>query len=76
MLIHSIVPNDIIFSEASNKNNAYKHIEYKGQILEVTSMEGEGYKVRRVISTCLKSYLDPELQPGSVLKHSENIKFL
>ncbi|MDK2798522.1 MAG: YlzJ-like protein [Clostridiales bacterium] len=69
MIIHSIIPYEVIFSEQSENNKKTKYITYKEAILEVSPISAHGYKVNRVISTCLNSYLDSEIEPGAIIKY-------
>jgi hypothetical protein len=67
MIIHSIVPLDVIFSSDTQEDHN-EVIDY-GQIkLEVRKIENKDYEVVRIISTNPEDYLKADLQPGSILK--------
>ncbi len=69
MIIYSIVPPEIIFEEKANEFNASNLIEinYLGEKLQVTPLENNRYMIQRILSTSLKSYLNPDIQPGKVI---------
>ncbi|MGE4282208.1 MAG: YlzJ-like family protein [Clostridia bacterium] len=69
MLIYSIIPNEVIFSNQDDQYEKTQNITYKGQTLEVTQLAANQYRVNRIISTNIKAYLDPQLQPGTILEY-------
>ena len=67
MIIHSIVPIDVIFKiDATDIHNEI--LDYKNIQIEVRSIDKQSYEIVRIISTDPNDYLKPELQPGSVIK--------
>jgi len=67
MIIHSIVPLDIIFKQ--DVLNGQNEIINYGQIkLEVRNAGNKDYEVVRIMSTNPEDYLKPEIQPGSIIK--------
>jgi hypothetical protein len=58
----------MIFLKEESNFKERKHINYKGELLEVSAIDIDNYKVDRVITTNLKAYLDEELQPGAIIK--------
>lgn len=68
MIMYSIIPNELIFSGIPGQiDNNYLEIEYLGERVQVMSMSNSQYVIQRVISTSPKAYLNPRLQPGSVI---------
>ena len=68
MIIYSIVPYDVIFSQEQENYEGRKYVNYKGELLEVSTAGGNSYKIDRIISTNPKAYLDIEIQPGTHIK--------
>ena len=65
MIIHSIVPIDIIFQNNCMENRKEAiYLRYMGELVEAISDGNEGYLVNRIISTSPAAFLNPELQPG------------
>ncbi len=71
MIIYTIVPPEVIFNQQEGCEQKSQCIAYDGNFLEVTHMNGSKYKINRVISTDLNTYLDPDFQPGSTIEGSE-----
>lgn len=68
MIFHSIVPLEIVFEANSSKEQSdYMELVYKGEKIVASSMGGNRYKIARLISTSPKAYLDPGLQPGTII---------
>ncbi|NLY43615.1 MAG: hypothetical protein GX066_06550 [Clostridiaceae bacterium] len=67
MIIHSIVPQDIIFSQQKQEDWGAEYIPFKGGLLEVTRTANNKYVINRIHSTCLDTYLDPRFQPGRII---------
>ncbi|HEX9061611.1 MAG TPA: YlzJ-like family protein [Clostridia bacterium] len=69
MIIYSIIPNEVIFKEPEEKQNEGNLVEalYMGEKVIVAPYENNRYTIRRVISTSPKVYLDPNLQPGTIV---------
>ena len=68
MILYSIIPVEIVF-ESLNQQDEIKYFEteYLGEKLQVAQMENNRYMITRLISTSPKSYLNPGLQPGSII---------
>ena len=71
MIIYSIVPSEVIFEQRQETTEKKRYISYQGETLEVTPVSENRYRVNRIISTCLKTYLDPRIQPGAILETGE-----
>lgn len=66
MIIHSIIPIDVIFQNNFREDNMKtSHIRYMGELVEAVADGNTGYIINRIISTSLEAYLNPELQPGT-----------
>lgn len=69
LVIYSIVPPEVIFS--ANKENGrenFLEMNYKGERVFVSKHHGNEYTIERIISTSPMAYLDPEIQPGTIIK--------
>jgi len=73
LIIHSIIPNEIIFAEQNTGITERQNIIYKGNILEVTCLEEDRYRIDRIISGSLNSYLDPDMQPGNIIRYKRTL---
>ena len=66
MIIHSIVPLEVIFQNNFSVDiPKTSYVRYMGELVEAVSDGDAGYTINRIISTSPKAYLNPELQPGS-----------
>lgn len=68
MIIYSIVPTEIIFNNNAEKIPASMEVMYKGEKVQVTKTPNNEYAITRILSTSPKSYLNPELQPGTIIR--------
>ncbi len=67
MIIHSIIPMEIIMkNEESNSNyNIYNIVlSIDGNLIEVQPAGQDRYRVVRILSTNPSAYLNSEYQPG------------
>jgi hypothetical protein len=64
MLLHSIVPFDMIFGSTDNQSTELKKV--KGGYIELTNINGENH-VSRIISTDPKMYLSKKYKLGEKL---------
>jgi hypothetical protein len=67
MIIHSIVPMDVIFNNMEDCNGKPLEIEYMGEKIEVMPLSNNQYKISRLLSTSPKAYLNPLFQPGNII---------
>jgi hypothetical protein len=58
--------------EGSDKNINMKEINYKGVMMQVEVINERDYKIMRIISSDPNDYLNPELQPGKIIKNFLN----
>ena len=64
MIIHSVVPQDIIFQQQKQEDLGVQYIPFEGGVLEVIATANNRYNINRIHSTCLDTYLNPRYQPG------------
>ncbi|HHY81058.1 MAG TPA: hypothetical protein GX505_00025 [Clostridiales bacterium] len=69
MILHTIVDPEFIWS-AEPVDTDTKEINYKGVQVEVRRIDENKYVIDRILSTELKNYLDPELQPGCIIEYT------
>jgi hypothetical protein len=67
VILYSIVPPEIVFGNMDSSNSTLKEIYYQGEKILVMPIENNKYKIDRVISTSPQAFLDPKLQPGSII---------
>ena len=68
-MIYSIVPPEIIFENKKDKENyKIKEVQYQGEKLQVMQLENNRLKVQRIISTNPQAYMNPNIQPGTIIK--------
>lgn len=70
MILHTIVPIDIVLNGQCSDNVSYKEVEYKGERVEVVECKGV-MMLNRLYSTDPKKYLDPEFAMGKNIKNNE-----
>lgn len=69
MIIHSIIPLEVIFNESDKCTAAkYMEMEYLGEKVQVASLQNNEYRIERILSTSPKAYLNPKLQPGTIIQ--------
>ena len=67
MILHTIVPMEIIFSNQDKKDYSYKEIDYLGEKVEVLQYENK-LVLNRLYTTDPKKYLNPDLRLGKEVK--------
>ena len=67
MILHSIVPAEIVFMSKNDCETKVFETEYLGEKLLIEKVGDSSYKIIRIISTYPKTYLNPKLQPGNIL---------
>lgn len=69
MILYSIVPSEVVFGDYSaNPVSASMEMDYMGYRVQVSALPNNQYVINRLISTSPKAYLDPRLQPGTVIR--------
>ena len=66
MILHTIVPMEVIF-ENNNNDVQYKEIDYLGKRVQVVQYENK-LLLNRLYSTDPKQYLDPNFKLGKTIK--------
>jgi len=68
LILHTIVPHDIVFYSEDDHQTKLEEINYHGITMLVIHVASNEYIVQRIISTSLDDFLNPEIQPGSRIK--------
>lgn len=70
MILYSIVPPDSLFTNSiqNGSDSNTLEIKYLGETVEVSPIDNNSFVIRRLISTTPKAYLNPKLQPGTIIK--------
>lgn len=68
MILYSIVPPEIVFGTGDEKQNRHFYeAEYLGQHVQVEMSAENEYRIIRVFSSQPEVYLNPRLQPGTIV---------
>ena len=67
MILHTIVPMDIIFNNDKKKDFSYKEMDYLGCKVEVLQYENK-LVLNRLYTTDPKQYLNPDFKLGIEIK--------
>lgn len=70
MVLWTIVPEEVIFSDYYKAISAYEEINYSGTMLITEILSPGQYRIVRIMSTDPQDFLRPELQPGTVLSYN------
>jgi len=64
-----VIPAEKVF-EGYTENNVKEFVEldYRGEKILAAAMGNGEYMISRIISTSPKVYLDPKLQPGTIIR--------
>jgi len=69
LILHTIVPVQYIFGDFTAQTRLnYRIIEWNNIKLEVLPAGKQGYQINRIISTNPFDYLNPSLQPGTIIR--------
>jgi len=69
VILYSIIPPEIIFNNNSNEMiTDVKEIDYMGIKVQVRANSENEYVITRLLSTSPRDYLNPKLQPGTIIK--------
>lgn len=72
MILYTIMPMDVVMqNEVPVEQNKTRIIQYDRYQLEVTMANGQA-QVQRIFSTNPRDYLNPKLQPGSIIRAIDN----
>lgn len=72
MILHSIVPNEIVFKGfAGNFSVNYYEAEFNGEKVLVEEFQENRFRIARLLGTCPRTFLDPAFLPGNIVDKSE-----
>ena len=72
MILYSIIPHEVVFGNSEKVNDwGIMEINYLGEKVQVQPLDNNRYVIDRVITTSLKAYLNPGLQPGTIIRMGE-----
>jgi hypothetical protein len=67
MVLYTVIPYEIIFASNTSQKPEYEEFMYMGEIIQARPDNNNRYVIHRLISTSLKSYLNPLFSPGTVV---------
>ncbi|WP_409294325.1 YlzJ-like family protein [Peribacillus sp. SCS-26] len=70
MILYTTVPHEQIFLTDVLHEPQMMDIDYRGIQMQVEYMSPTCFRIDRIISTDPLHYLDPDIQPGSLLHYS------
>lgn len=73
-MIYSIVPHEQIFYNSEDNAFVRMEVNLHGERVVLLKNPDNTYKIERLLSTNPKSYLRPELSPGTLLMNVESVK--
>jgi hypothetical protein len=66
---YSIIPLEVVFGTPLDETQKkFIEMDYLGEKIEVAPIENNKFSINRIISTYPKAYLDPRLQPGTIIE--------
>jgi len=69
LILHTIVPTDYIFGHFTDQTGpGFRVIEWNNVKLEVIPAGEQRYQINRIMSTNPFDYLNPRLQPGTIIQ--------
>ncbi|MCM8900797.1 YlzJ-like family protein [Caldicoprobacter algeriensis] len=69
MILHTIVPLQFIFGDFTAQTRpGFRIIEWNNVKLEVLPAGQQRYQINRILSTNPFDYLNPRLQPGTIIQ--------
>jgi len=74
MILYTIYDHNVIFRDGvigeqqTNANTSYSEINVDGIMVQVVQTSTEDIRVERIISTNPADYLNPKIQPGSIIQ--------
>jgi hypothetical protein len=70
MILHTIVDQNLVWARQNDKSEEIIELKWQGVPLEVIKKDEKTVVINRIISTDLKDYLDPNLQPGMEIAYT------
>lgn len=70
MILYSIVPAEVVFGGQDGGSTAVelKEMDYMGEKVQVSALTNNRYVIQRLLSTKPGAYLNPMLQPGTIIE--------
>ena len=70
MILYSIIPAEVVFSRQGDdiSDAGQREIQYMGERVQVSALTNNRYVIQRLLSTNPVSYLNPKLQPGTIIE--------
>jgi hypothetical protein len=69
VILYSIIPAEIIFNNNANeKIGNFKDVDYMGTKVQVMEKSQDEYVITRILSTSPGDFLNPNIQPGTIIK--------
>lgn len=68
MILYSIIPQEVVFG--GNTDSAARtmtEMDYMGERVQVSALTNNRFVIQRLISTKPQAYLNPNLQPGTII---------
>lgn len=53
-----------------NKDSDYREVHYKGYLVQLMKSQDGYYRIKRLLCTSPRAFLDPDLQPGAIVSDS------
>jgi hypothetical protein len=73
MILHSVIPNEVIFEGMEQFNPQYEVIELQGISMQVERISNNEARIVRLYSVNPQDFLNPELSPGALITYSPTI---
>lgn len=67
MILHTTIPQELIFGRDTTHNVIEQSILYNGVPMMVEPVSGSEFRITRILSTNPYHYLDQQLTPGATL---------
>ena len=68
MVLYTPMPIEEVLKD-QDKIREFKEIDYQGRKIQVEMLENGQYRIARILSSSPQDFLDPQLQPGLVLRN-------
>lgn len=68
MILYSIIPSEVVFSNPEKTFVEKVILDWLGEKVEVLPIGENKFVINRVLSTSPKAFLNPGLQPGTVIE--------
>lgn len=72
MILYSIYDPSVVFGNQGygikQEDISYSEMNINGVMVQVSKANNAGFRIERILSTNPKDYLNPKLQPGSMVE--------